>query len=382
MNKAILIKERGTGFSVPQVDGAEILNDYKNNEANAPYAIAMGLGTIASDEAQVAMGKYNVQTSDAALVIGGGTAEENRDNLMTVDWQGDMRVKKDIYAGKEKVATESYVQTQIQNNPGSGGEIIQSDWNQNDSSKADYIKNRPFYKEEVALDYIELPCGKEPGVGEYQGYILLTSNDWYTVEVIAIDGTVKNTYRLQGIHDDNLDDTYLEFAEGLIRSGSYYEWYALDISAFRIFGDDIQSTKTVYHQISQEYLDLPDMSSVFIVNASLYTDGTVDADKTYQDIFQAHSAGKIIQCRSTSGGSVGLLFACNSAQAMFLFQANNGSTLLVRCSSSNVWTIEFYDVEYAQKSYVDNAIQEAIIDSWSEVTAPDGMTINETEVSE
>ena len=258
---------------------------------------------------------------------------------------------------------------------------VQPNWNQNDSTQLDYIKNRPFYKEEVVVDYIELPCdGKIDGAGIYADGVSLIENYLYTVEIISVDGTVKNTYSLRGIRDEDLTSTYLEFAEGLIRN-QYYEWYAPNISAFRVSGDGIQSTETIYHKISQEYLDLPDMLSVFVVNVTIANDGTVSADKTYNDIFMAYSEGKIIQCINVSGGYVGLLVVANSSQVMFIFN-EHALTRAVFCYSNNTWISYLYEVEYAEKSYVDNAIQEAIIDSWSEVTAPNGMTINETEVSE
>lgn len=52
---------------------------------------------------------------------------------------------------------------------GSGGSSVQPDWNQNDSTAADYIKNRPFYDNGTKMTYIfpksELTFTENPSVG-------------------------------------------------------------------------------------------------------------------------------------------------------------------------------------------------------------------------
>jgi phage terminase large subunit len=109
--------------------------------------------------------------------------------------------------------------------------------------------------------------------------------------------------------------------------------------------------------------------SAYIVNISIAEDGKVTADKTYADIYAAHSEGKIVQGRITERGLVGIMSACGTGQVLFIFQGND-VTSLIHCSSKNIWSSELYEVEYAQKTYVDNSIQSAILDSWAEVTEP------------
>ena len=58
---------------------------------------------------------------------------------------GDYALKSEI-PSLEGIATEEYVDNALAEFvPGEGGASVQSDYEQNDSEAADYIKNRPFY---------------------------------------------------------------------------------------------------------------------------------------------------------------------------------------------------------------------------------------------
>ena len=65
--------------------------DKTKTEAIAYAAHAEGLGTIAGSEYQHVQGKYNVEDAERifAHIVGGGTAEANRKNIHTVDWNGN-----------------------------------------------------------------------------------------------------------------------------------------------------------------------------------------------------------------------------------------------------------------------------------------------------
>ena len=70
----------------------------------------------------------------------------------------------------------------------------QSDWNQNDSSKKDYIKNRTHYKEEVEVDYTVFPNVEPDPFTEFIEYgkkIGLEIGKEYTLEAHLKDGTIK-----------------------------------------------------------------------------------------------------------------------------------------------------------------------------------------------
>lgn len=64
-------------------------------------AHAEGLCTIASGFNQHVEGKYNVEDTDSkyAHIVGGGTADDNRKNIFTVDWNGNVEVAGDVKNG-------------------------------------------------------------------------------------------------------------------------------------------------------------------------------------------------------------------------------------------------------------------------------------------
>lgn len=61
-------------------------------QALSYFSHAQNLGTIASGEAQTAIGKYNVSNSNYAFIIGGGTSDTNRKTILAVDWQGNIHI--------------------------------------------------------------------------------------------------------------------------------------------------------------------------------------------------------------------------------------------------------------------------------------------------
>ena len=98
--------------------------------AEGAYTKATGFGshaegsyTIASGEGQHAEGKYNLEDSTAIHIVGNGTAESNRSNAHTLDWQGNAWFSGDVYVGSTsglnkddgsaKLATENYVDTKF-----------------------------------------------------------------------------------------------------------------------------------------------------------------------------------------------------------------------------------------------------------------------------
>ena len=113
--------------------------------ASSDYSHAEGMGTIAASFNQHIQGAYNIVDAAYADIIGNGDGDAYRSNAATVDWNGNAWYAGDVYVGStsgtnkdegsKKLATEEYVDSKQ----------VQHDYNQNDSTAADYIKNRPFY---------------------------------------------------------------------------------------------------------------------------------------------------------------------------------------------------------------------------------------------
>lgn len=77
-------------------------------EATETYAVAIGAGLIASCEAQFVIGEYNEET-DGLFVIGDGTSDDTRHNLLTVTKDGKVNLCSDesdagFYLNGEKIS--------------------------------------------------------------------------------------------------------------------------------------------------------------------------------------------------------------------------------------------------------------------------------------
>ena len=76
--------------------------------ASGAYATAFGSYTVANHKAQFVLGEYNSPDASLAsasargnyvLVVGNGTADNARSDALTLDWNGNLRVKGSIYVG-------------------------------------------------------------------------------------------------------------------------------------------------------------------------------------------------------------------------------------------------------------------------------------------
>lgn len=70
-----------------------------NNTISSNNSAVFGYYNIASGNDQVVMGHYNVGDTENkyAIVVGGGSNDENRKNILTLDWEGNLHVK-NLYA--------------------------------------------------------------------------------------------------------------------------------------------------------------------------------------------------------------------------------------------------------------------------------------------
>lgn len=64
----------------------------ESTRASGKCSHAQNIGTYASQEAQTALGKYNVADTTSAVIIGNGTASNARSNALTVDWNGNVNI--------------------------------------------------------------------------------------------------------------------------------------------------------------------------------------------------------------------------------------------------------------------------------------------------
>lgn len=123
-------------------------------EARGRYTIADGSHGNVSGKPQETFGQFNVpdDTQKYMAIGGNGTDNEHRSNAYMLDYDGNA-----YYSGNVKIggtpsddndaATKAYVDSH-------SGSSKQGDWNQNDTTAADYIKNRPgaFMVDETIYD--------------------------------------------------------------------------------------------------------------------------------------------------------------------------------------------------------------------------------------
>ena len=112
-------------------------------EARGRYTIADGSHGNVSGRPQETFGQFNIpdDTQKYMAIGGNGTDNEHRSNAYMLDYDGNA-----YYSGNVKIggtpmddndaATKAYVDAH-------SGSSKQGDWNQNDTTAADYIKNRP-----------------------------------------------------------------------------------------------------------------------------------------------------------------------------------------------------------------------------------------------
>ena len=155
-----------SGFSShAEGDGTKALGNHSHAEgisttASGSNSHAEGISTQASGDYSHVQGKNNIEdnNNEYADIIGNGSSDTKRSNAATVDWSGNAWYAGDVYVGStsktnkdegsKKLATEDYVNSAISSSGGSGSNV-QADWNQNDETANDYVKNRPGGYEET-----------------------------------------------------------------------------------------------------------------------------------------------------------------------------------------------------------------------------------------
>lgn len=146
------------------------------------------------------------------------------------------------------------------------------DWNQNDSEKSDYIKNRPFYESEEVVDYTIIPH-QDGEMGILEKRLGLVAGKQYTVECLLSGSVVKN-YDITTISGDGselpsfvvglissdgkigiYDNTFIEDS-GFIEADSAIYMIGFkntEVDAIKIYG--IESTAIVIHKLDDKFLN-------------------------------------------------------------------------------------------------------------------------------
>lgn len=95
-NTSSIIGGSGNRVGVKSGEGSVILGGI-NNKIGGSYNTVTGNNSISYSDNQFVMGKFNIQDDESqyALIVGGGTSDE-RKNILTLDWDGNLDISGDI----------------------------------------------------------------------------------------------------------------------------------------------------------------------------------------------------------------------------------------------------------------------------------------------
>lgn len=179
---------------------------------------------------------------------------------------------------------------------------IQTDWLQNDSEKPDYIKNRPFYKEQTALDYVTLYASNidaDLAVGFYGKRIGLTVGQTYSVDIVSVTGetTTVDCECVDCAEDLELpNDTIPTFGNN---DFTIYDGVSVDADGNLVIADNasyvvnenvvcikvhgVSSINEVIHKIPNEFLDV---DNTFVANSQKPQNGKAVNSAIYSALNQ------------------------------------------------------------------------------------------------
>lgn len=216
--------------------------------------------------------------------------------------------------------------TEIEQIPDKYIPISQPDWNQNDATAKDHIKNRICYSEEfpsadiiVGLqgnagtlrDLVPLETELREGV-HYSTYV----SPYPYGEAVCIKGTYKNTECLiLNVTKDgssSAPDVVLYTPIDWVDKKRANCEFLSDISGSGL--TITQYKQTVYHQIDEKYLPhIP-----LIVTITKNADSTYSSDKRSEEIYAAYKNGAYIEVRYSWLPIIGYLYAANPSFVMLM----------------------------------------------------------------
>lgn len=179
---------------------------------------------------------------------------------------------------------------------GGGGGQVQPDWNQNDSTAADYVKNRPFYTgapmETVLVEESTVPFQNNGGVymGQPESTFVPTVGDTYKVswDGTTYESTCVNFNNLQVIGNLSIMGIGSDTGEPFLISagnGMGIRIATADTSASHTFS--ISSTVVPIVKIPPKYID-KDTSGYIIVHKNLTM-----TEEDVQNYINAYFKGRV-----------------------------------------------------------------------------------------
>ena len=255
-------------------------------EARGRYTIADGSHGNASGRPQETFGQFNVpdDTQKYMAIGGNGTDNEHRSNAYMLDYDGNAYFSGNVKIGgtpsnDNDAATKAYVDA---HNGGS-----QDDWNQNDTTAADYIKNRPgaYMGDETIYD--GTPTTALASTGSYRVMLspafTLTAGNAYRVTfngtayvLTAQDKTAEvNAIILGELTSDNKHD-FTNYPFLILQTGQYAGLLTETAGTHSL---KVESLGTVVVPLDSKFMPSGYATEEFVtnaINAALYVDSETE----------------------------------------------------------------------------------------------------------
>ena len=251
-----------------------------------------------------------------------------------------------------------------------GGGGVQPDWNQNDSTAADYIKNRPFYSETTETVFVEestVPF-TSPGAGLYyatiQSAFKPTAGETYKVswDGVAYECVGETVSRYTVIGNPSVigvgADTGEPFVISPLADNSGIEIYTKDASAshtISISGPIAEAVQIPDKYISNTFRDVVIAGNPLNWSEDDWTKyyGLFQSGKLLMinDIGGSNSEGYVLSMSYVSNGGHNIS-AINSAGNLYRFMSSQDGFYWVPIISHNAFYFQYDETEgIASESY-------------------------------
>lgn len=255
-------------------------------EARGRYTIADGSHGNVSGRPQETFGQFNVpdDTQKYMAIGGNGTDNEHRSNAYMLDYDGNAYFSGNVKIGgtpsdDSDAATKAYVDAH-------SGSSKQDDWNQNDTTAADYVKNRPgaYMGDETIYDGT---LTTELVSGSYRvtltNAFTLTAGNAYRVTfngtayvLTAQDKTAEvNAIILGELTSDNKRD-FTNYPFCIYQMGQYARLWTEAAGTYTL---KVESLGTVVVPLDSRFMPLGYATEEFVtsaINAALYVDSETE----------------------------------------------------------------------------------------------------------
>ena len=255
-------------------------------EARGRYTIADGSHGNVSGRPQETFGQFNVpdDTQKYMAIGGNGTDNEHRSNAYMLDYDGNAYFSGNVKIGgtpsdDNDAATKAYVDAH-------SGSSKQDDWNQNDTTAADYIKNRPgaYMGDETIYDGTPTTA---LGDGSYRVMLspafTLTAGNAYRVTfngtayvLTAQDKTAEvNAVILGELTSDNKRD-FTNYPFCIYQMGQYARLWTEAAGTYTL---KVEAVGTVVVPLDSRFMPSGYATEEFVtsaINAALYVDSETE----------------------------------------------------------------------------------------------------------